>query len=553
MAKFIKENLLSIIRPDLEEIWDFKRNEDLGLDFYKMTKGSDKKAWWYCSKCDDSYDMVIKCKAIHSQRCPYCAGKRIHHTNSLATLKPQIASEWHPTKNGELTPYDVTCGKQIKVWWLGECGHEWDMNIDNRTTNLQGCPYCARYNSKILIGFNDIWTTNLELAKLLLNPEDGYKYTQNSGRRVDWKCLSCNEVIRNKRVADIGRYGLSCPKCNDGVSFNEKFFYCILNQLNVYFERQSSFSWSEDKRYDFYLPEYSLIIETHGIQHFEESGFSEMSGITLEEQQENDKHKYEVAIENGIENYIVIDCRYSELEWIKSNTLNSEIASLFDLSEVDWLECSRYATKSLVVEVCDYWKNNDKPSTDIIAKIFKTSRGTIINYLKQGKKNGWCDYTTPKENKENREKLYGKPKKRIIKKIVQLDLCGTFIKEWGSASEAFQELKVDGSSIRRACMGKAKTAGGFRWMYKEEYEDFSNSPYTEDVFKENLLTKVIMQLSKDGELIKEWQSVSKICKELNFKSKATIYKTLKDIDRTSHGFKWMYKEDYEKLLKVNNI
>ena len=29
---------------------------------------------------------------------------------SLAETHPEVAKQWHPTKNGDLTPYDVTKG-----------------------------------------------------------------------------------------------------------------------------------------------------------------------------------------------------------------------------------------------------------------------------------------------------------------------------------------------------------------------------------------------------------------------------------------------------------
>ena len=40
------------------------------------------------------------------------------YTKSLAETHPDLAAQWHPTKNGELTPYDVTAGTDKSVWWL---------------------------------------------------------------------------------------------------------------------------------------------------------------------------------------------------------------------------------------------------------------------------------------------------------------------------------------------------------------------------------------------------------------------------------------------------
>ena len=43
--------------------------------------------------------------------------------NDLATLHPALAKEWHPTKNGNLKPGDVSPGSSKKVWWLCSKGH----------------------------------------------------------------------------------------------------------------------------------------------------------------------------------------------------------------------------------------------------------------------------------------------------------------------------------------------------------------------------------------------------------------------------------------------
>ena len=76
------------------------------------------------------------------------------YNNSLAALSPKIATEWHPVKNGTLTPDKVSNGSGYKVWWLGKCGHEWQMPVNARTRIIYvakngkihrpyGCPYCS--------------------------------------------------------------------------------------------------------------------------------------------------------------------------------------------------------------------------------------------------------------------------------------------------------------------------------------------------------------------------------------------------------------------------
>jgi hypothetical protein len=77
--------------------------------------------------------------------CPYCAGRRASTKNSLATVFPEIAAEWHPTKNGELTPRDVTAKNHRRVWWKCKaCLFEWQTAINMRTINMSNCPLCSR-------------------------------------------------------------------------------------------------------------------------------------------------------------------------------------------------------------------------------------------------------------------------------------------------------------------------------------------------------------------------------------------------------------------------
>ena len=74
---------------------------------------------------------------------------------SLTNVYPEIAKEWHPTKNGTLRPTDVIAGSHKKVWWVCNKGHEWLATIHNRTAAGTKCPYCS--NKKVLSGLRSQW------------------------------------------------------------------------------------------------------------------------------------------------------------------------------------------------------------------------------------------------------------------------------------------------------------------------------------------------------------------------------------------------------------
>ncbi|WP_445241675.1 zinc-ribbon domain-containing protein [Microcoleus vaginatus] len=93
---------------------------------------------------DHEWDTSPGKRTNSSQGCPFCNGQKPSVTNSLASLYPKLAQEWHPTKNENLTPDQVTKHSGKKVWW--QCSnypeHEWDVSPANRTKGKK-CPFCA--------------------------------------------------------------------------------------------------------------------------------------------------------------------------------------------------------------------------------------------------------------------------------------------------------------------------------------------------------------------------------------------------------------------------
>ncbi len=74
------------------------------------------------------------------------AMKRRKPRKPLAEYRPDLALQWHPTRNGQLTPMDVGTGTKRKVWWKCPEGddHEWEALISSRASG-RGCPFCAGY------------------------------------------------------------------------------------------------------------------------------------------------------------------------------------------------------------------------------------------------------------------------------------------------------------------------------------------------------------------------------------------------------------------------
>ena len=456
----LKDNALLKNRPDLFNEWCFEKNDEIGLDIYKITKGSEKTAYWKCSKCTSEYEMIINIR-FYNKKCPYCSNRKVNYTNSVASIRPDLAKQWHPILNGELTPHDVAIGSSTQVWWQCDKGHEWSARASDRNKyESRCCTICV--NKKVLKGYNDLFTTHPETASLLLNKEDGIKYTYGSKQRVNWKCLTCDEIIMDKSIDKVVSTGLSCPNCTStSMRYPERLMYHFLKETNIEFIRQKSFEWSENKVYDFFIPSFSSIIETHGEQHYN-GGFSSYGGRTLEEEQENDMHKQNLATTHGIDNYLVIDCRTSNFEYIKNNIINSKLSDLIDLNLVDWHKINLNSQASMNVDILNYW--NAGLSLKEIIEETKISRNTVSKILQNYHRLGKCVYDVNRGRKKNLDK-------KSKRKIYQLDSNLKPVKTWEGLDSIQTELGYSKHSIRGCCAGRSVTSHGFIWRYEEDLDE----------------------------------------------------------------------------------
>ena len=131
---------------------------------------------------------------------------------SISQVAPQLATEWHPTKNGVLTADKISTGSDRKVWWLGMCGHEWEDTVSHRYAG-RTCPVCS--GRKIVPGINDLATLCPTIAvewhptkNMHLMPTSVAK---NSNRKVWWlgKCGHEWEAVIATRTN-----GTKCPICS---------------------------------------------------------------------------------------------------------------------------------------------------------------------------------------------------------------------------------------------------------------------------------------------------------------------------------------------------
>ena len=110
--KYISDN------AELMKEWDWEANTKEGLDPTQLSAQSSQKVWWKCSKCGYEWQTAINKRTYRKHGCLNCSGQVVFPgVNDLATLYPEVAKEWHPTKNGILTPKDIRPKSNKKYWW----------------------------------------------------------------------------------------------------------------------------------------------------------------------------------------------------------------------------------------------------------------------------------------------------------------------------------------------------------------------------------------------------------------------------------------------------
>lgn len=223
-------NDLETLEPEIAEEWHPIKNGDLKPS--ELARYSNKEVWWQCSKnLNHSWVAAPNTRVSSNTGCPYCSGKYVAEDNCLATCFPEIASQWHPTKNIDVTPSDIHHGSNFYAWWQCEKGHEWETVISNRTRLGSGCPTCA--GRGVDEGENDLATTHPEIASQWHPTKNlNYQPTQfkaTTKKRFWWMCPKCKHPDGYTAIIkDKVRRGQRCPHCEGG-RFSTKYLDFVPN------------------------------------------------------------------------------------------------------------------------------------------------------------------------------------------------------------------------------------------------------------------------------------------------------------------------------------
>lgn len=275
--------------PELMKEWDWDAN--VGLDPFKITYGSHKKAWWKCLKCNYRWYQAImeRTRKIKPAHCPCCTSRVVvKGINDFATFNPEDAKEWHPTKNGDLKPDMVTSQSDKLIWWKClKCESEWQVKVRNK----RRCPYCLHKPQK---GIDDLETLRPDLAEQWHPIKNGGLKPQDvklqSNKKVWWVCPNNHEY--QAKIGERTRVlkGTNCPVCfkQNRTSFPEQAIFYYVKKLYPDAINSYRASFLGNMELDIYIPSLNLAIEYDGKYWHKK------------EKIKREQVKYQKCFENGI-------------------------------------------------------------------------------------------------------------------------------------------------------------------------------------------------------------------------------------------------------------
>ncbi len=137
----------------------------------------------------------------------------------------------------------------------------------------------------------------------------------------------------------------------------------IINKTGGYVETDM-----EEEFVNNYLPEHNAIIEVMGIQHYKDGCFGD-GCRTLKEEQANDILKEKLALDNGIKDYFRLDCRKSDIKYMKESFVHSNLPDFLQIDgNIDYKECFKNSLKSKIIQAIELWNKGYK-TPEIALKI----------------------------------------------------------------------------------------------------------------------------------------------------------------------------------------
>ena len=329
-AYYIQQEL----KEPLNKYWNWEKNT---ISPYRISYGSDKTIWLLCqnkSYHNDNGGYSTTPKTFREGcRCPYCAKKQIHPKDSFGQWltdefgEDAIKKYW--SSKNTLDPFKISKRSAKKIYMLCQ---DKDYHNDEKGYLIscdnfykgKRCSYCGNYKVHLRDSFGTLhpdkikyWSKN--------NKRSPFEVTPKSHKKYKFVCEKCGkEFERALNNASRNNYNLICIDCNS--SQLEIKTRDVLEKYNIKYNTQVKYKYligihNGDLSYDFYLPDYNLLIECQGEQH-EKWIKGWITKEDFKKQLEHDERKRKYALENNIRLLEIWYYDINNIEEILTHRLN---------------------------------------------------------------------------------------------------------------------------------------------------------------------------------------------------------------------------------------
>ena len=499
-----------ITDPLLLKEWNYPKN--VGLTPYDFTPSSNQKVWWICSKCEYEWEARIGNRYQNGRGCPCCSNQVvIPGRNDLATVNPQLAKEWHPSKN-KLSPSDVTIGSGKKVWWICPIGHEYLASILHRGHGTN-CPIC---NSGRQTSFAE---------------QAIYYYVK---QMFPDAINRCSNVLDSRMELDI-----YIPSLRVAIEYDGSFWH-----------RKPQAKAREKKKYEMCREKgislWRIREDTENVENpapttvtGQASNFMDVKASRIlyadprGHNKNLDKLIYDTlmqlysysrlisAFHKKITNIITIDLDrdHNKILACTNTIIDNSLGKLYPELAMEWdteKNSPILPEQILPGSSHSFWWNCSKCGHSWKTSVYKRANGTGCPE---------CYKMRLKTNPNNTKRIYQYTKE------------GIYIKEWNSISAASRELQINNANIQSSAQGKRAIAGGYRWSY--EYVEKLPSIQKKHKSRKGINGKPIIQINSEGNVVNHYISLNEAQEKTQINA-TSISKALNGHIKTAGGFYWEF-------------
>lgn len=304
------------------------------------------------------------------------------------------------TKHGNIKILDRRRTKKKREYYC-ECltCHDIRWRPEDDLKHKYICGICAGQQCKA--GYNDITVRARWMIPYFQNGEsEACMYTPGSGQKVFFKCPYCGRISTKAiQVYQLyNKHSINCI-CERKWPYGESYLGIVLEQNGISYKHDVKTNWSNDKRYDFIIEDYKIVIEVDGeFGHGYEREWKTEKDILKEK--DLDKFKTKMAIDNG---YKIFRINYyrDKKELLKDEICNN--LPEFIWKNTNWETVQLDMCKGVRFNICQDYEKTDKTmrAIDELCNKYNYSISSIRKFLKEGNEYGWCIYPKHKYKKRD--------------------------------------------------------------------------------------------------------------------------------------------------------